>query len=381
MNSEKNNLTYNKKSKTITKSNNIYLCKYFKKMKRKLLQAAIFIVVFFISAKFASAQEKKYKVGCIAFYNLENFYDTINDPNTNDDEFTPDGPYKWNSKRYHEKLSHISQVISQIGNEYVKGGPVIMGFSEVETRSVLEDLIKQDSLKSSNYGIVHYDSPDRRGVDVALIYQKNHFIVTNSKPVALKIPGRTDFFTRDQLVVSGKLDGEPLYIIVNHWPSRRGGEKRSASLRNAAADLCKSIVDSIQKIDSTAKVIIMGDLNDDPTNKSVLKHLNAKGNAAEVNKKGLYNPMYNLFKKDGLGSLAYRDNWNLFDQIICTGTLLGDDKSTYKFFKAKVFNKNFLTQKEGAFAGYPFRTYVGTTYTGGYSDHFPVYIFLTKEVK
>ena len=350
-------------------------------MKRKLLQSLIIIVVFLISTKFVSAQEKKYKVGCVAFYNMENFYDTINDPKTNDDEFTPEGANKWNSKRYYQKLNHISSVISQIGNEYVKGGPIVMGLSEVETRAVLEDLVKQDSLKASNYGIVHYEGPDRRGVDVALIYQKDHFTVINSKAVPLNIASKPDFRTRDQLVVHGKFDGEPMYFIVNHWPSRYGGEKRSSSMRMAAADLTKSIVDSIQKIDSIAKIIIMGDLNDDPTNKSVLKHLDAKGQQTEVGRKGLYNPMYNIFKKEGLGSLAYRDNWNLFDQIIVTGTLLGDDKSTYKYFKAKIFNKNFLTQKEGAFAGYPFRTYVGTTYQGGFSDHFPVYIFLTKEVK
>jgi len=350
-------------------------------MKRKLLQATIILVVFFISAKFVSAQEKKFKVGCIAFYNLENFYDTINDPNTNDDEFTPDGLYKWNSKRYYQKLNHISQVISQIGNEYVKGGPVVMGFSEVETRAVLVDLVNQDSLKSSNYGIVHYDGPDRRGVDVAFIYQKDHFTVINSKPVHLYIASKPDFRTRDQLVVYGKFDGEPMYFVVNHWPSRYGGEKRSLPMRNAAADLTRSIVDSIQKIDSTAKIVVMGDLNDDPVNKSLIKHLGAKGDEKITGKKDLFNPMYNIFKKEGLGSLAYHDNWNLFDQIIVTGTLLGDDKSTYKFFKAKIFNKSFITQKEGAYAGYPFRTYVGTTYTGGYSDHFPVYIFLTKEVK
>lgn len=350
-------------------------------MRKNLLQATMFIVAFFVWVQFVSAQEKQYKVGCIAFYNLENLYDTINDPNTNDDEFTPEGTNKWNSARYNVKLNHIAQVVSQIGSEYVKGGPVVMGFSEIENKSVLEDLVKQDSLKNSNYGIVHYDGPDKRGVDVALIYRKDFFTVTNSESVTLTIPGRTDFFTRDQLVVAGKFDGEMLYIIVNHWPSRRGGEKKSAALRNAAADLTKSIVDSIQKIDSTAKIIIMGDLNDDPVNNSIVKHLKAKGDEKEVGKKDLYNPMYNLFKKEGVGSLAYRDNWNLFDQIIVTGTLLGEDRSTYKFFKAKIFNKNFLTQKEGAFSGYPFRTYVGTTYMGGYSDHFPAYIFLTEEVK
>ena len=348
-------------------------------MKRILLQATIFIVAFFIGTHFASAQEKQFKVGCIAFYNLENLYDTINDPNTNDDEFTPEGKNKWISKRYYEKLDHMAQVISQIGDEYVKGGPVILGVAEVETQGVLEDLVKQPALVKSNYGVVHYNSPDKRGVDVAMIYQKDHFTVTNSKTVTLTIPGRTDFFTRDQLVVAGKFDGESLYVIVNHWPSRRGGEKRSAALRNAAADLAKSIVDSIQKIDSTAKIVIMGDLNDDPTNNSLVVHLKTKSDEKETSTKDLFNTSYNLFKKDGIGSLAYRDNWNLFDQIIVSGALLGDDRSTYKFYKSKVFNRNFLVQKEGAFSGYPFRTYVGSTYQGGYSDHFPAYIFLAKE--
>jgi len=365
-------------------SNNIIFANILKIMNRKLLQTALLTVVFFIGAHLVSAQdkqEKKYKMGCVAFYNLENLYDTINDPNKNDDEFTPDGTYKWNGKRYYQKLSNMATVISQIGNEYVKGGPVVIGFSEVENRAVLEDLIKQDSLKASHYGIVHFDGPDQRGDDVALLYQKDKFTVTDSKSVRLTMPDYPDFITRDQLVVAGKFDGETMYFIVNHWPSRRGGEKRSASKRNAAADLCKSIVDSIQKIDAGAKIIIMGDLNDDPNNKSVSKHLGAKSDINEVGSIELFNPMYNMLKKEGLGSLAYRDNWNLFDQIIFTGTLLGKDMSTYTFFKAKVFNRNFLTQKEGAFSGYPFRTYVGSTWMGGYSDHFPVYIFLAKEIK
>ncbi|MFA4853391.1 MAG: endonuclease/exonuclease/phosphatase family protein [Bacteroidales bacterium] len=350
-------------------------------MRKILLQATILFVALFIGLQFASAQEKQYKVGCIAFYNLENLYDTINDPDKNDEEFLPTGKNNWNSRRYAEKLDHLSQVISQIGSEYAEGCPVLVGLSEVENINVVNDLINQAALKSSDYGIVHYDSPDLRGIDVALIYQKQHFTVTSSKPVKLTILAKPDWKTRDQLVVAGIFDGEPLYIIVNHWPSRSGGEKKSAPLRNAAADLCKSIVDSIQNIDSTAKIIIMGDLNDDPTNNSLVKHLKAKSKIDETREKDLFNTMYNMFKKEGIGSLAYKDNWNLFDQIIVSGTLLGKDKSTYKFFKAKIFNKNFLVQKEGAFAGYPFRTYAGGVYLGGYSDHFPAYIFLVKDSK
>lgn len=347
---------------------------------RKILYCLFFFfTAFFFCLQISRAQEKQYKTGCVAFYNLENLYDTINDPEKNDDEFTPEGTAKWVSKRYFEKLDHLAYVISQIGDEYVKGGPVVMGVSEVENKNVVEDLINRPALKASGYGIVHYDSPDLRGVDVAFIYQKQHFTVTGSKNVKLSLPSLPDWKTRDQLVVAGLFDGEQMYFIVNHWPSRRGGEKRSAALRIAAANLTKSIVDSIHRIDSVAKIIIMGDFNDDPVNKSIKNHLMAKGDKKDVAAEELFNPMFKMFKKYGLGSLAYRDNWNLFDQIIVSGALLGADKSTYKFLQAKVFNRNFLTQKEGNFSGYPFRTYVGGNYLGGYSDHFPVYIFLARE--
>ncbi len=340
---------------------------------------SIFSIILLVIFKPAYSQDKQYKIGCIGFYNLENLFDTINDPNINDEEFLPDGSNKWTGERYKTKLKNLSEVIAQVGGELVKGGPVIMGFSEVENIQVVQDLINTPALKPMGYGIVHFDSPDKRGVDVALIYQTQYFKVTNSTAVKLTIPGRDDFFSRDQLVVSGIFDGDPLHIIVNHWPSRSGGEKKSAPLRNTAAKLCRSIVDSIMKIDINAKIIIMGDLNDDPTNASLVKFLNAKGNIKKVGKGDLFNPSYNMFKKDGIGSLAYRDSWNLFDQIIVSSGLTGNDKSTYKFYKSFVFNKKFLCQTEGAFSGYPLRTYAGGVYMGGYSDHFPVYIFLIKE--
>jgi hypothetical protein len=341
----------------------------------------IITIILFVINKPVFSQEKQFKIGCIGFYNLENLFDTIDDPNTIDEEFLPNGINKWTGERYKTKIAHLSEVISQIGGEFVKGGPIIMGFAEVENRQVIEDLINTPALKPLDYGIVHFDSPDKRGVDVALIYQKQYFKVTNSMALKLTIPGVDDFFSRDQLVVSGIFDGEPLYVIVNHWPSRSGGEKKSAPLRNTAAKLCRSIVDSIMKIDINAKILIMGDLNDDPTDASLVKYLNAKGDIKKVAPGDLYNPMLKMFKIDGIGSLAYRDSWNLFDQIIVSSGLTGEDKSTYKFYKSFVFNKKFLTQTEGAYAGYPFRTYAGGVYSGGYSDHFPVYVFLVKEKK
>ena len=347
-------------------------------MNLKIKTLVMFFIATFLLFSLPVSAQKQAKVGCIGFYNFENFFDTIKQDNLNGEEFTPEGIYRWNTERYNIKMKNMSEVISQIGSELVKGGPIIMGFAEVENRSILEDLINQPSLKPMNYGIVHYDSPDKRGVDVGFIYQKQHFTVTKSYPVELTMPGDTSFFTRDQLVVSGLFDGEPIYIIVNHWPSRSGGEKKSEPKRARAAQLCRSVADSIMQRDPNAKILIMGDLNDDPTDKSLIKYLKAKKTIEECKLGDLYNPMYKLFK-DGVGSLAYRDSWNLFDQIIVSYPLIEKNKSSYRLYQAKVYNKNYLTTKDGAFTGYPWRTYVGTTFMGGYSDHFPVYVFLVKE--
>jgi hypothetical protein len=347
-------------------------------MNLKTRTSGIFLIIAFLLISPSLSAQKQAKIGCIGFYNLENLFDTIQQDNLNGGEFTPDGIYRWNTEKYHKKLKNMSEVISRIGDELVKGGPIILGVSEIENRSVLEDLVIQPALKSMNYGIVHFDSPDRRGVDVGLIYQKAHFKVTKSYPVEVEMPNDTSFRTRSQLVVNGIFDGEPIWIIVNHWPSRSGGEKKSEPKRARAALVCRSIVDSIMQKDPNAKIIIMGDLNDDPTDKSLTKYLNAKKTLEDVKSGDLYNPMYKLFK-DGVGSLAYRDSWNLFDQIIVSYPLIEKDKSSYRLHQAKVYNKSYLTTKEGQYTGYPMRTFSGTTFTGGYSDHFPSYIFLVKE--
>ena len=341
----------------------------------------IFLVVFsfMLYSSYSTAQEKQYKVATVAFYNLENLFDTLDTPDKDDYEYTPDGSRNWDTKKYMSKLQNMSTAISQIGADLTKTAPAVIGVSEIENRSVLEDLVKMPALKQYNFNIVHYESPDRRGIDVALLYQPAIFTVTNSQAVALKIKDKEDFFTRDQLVVSGILDGEKIYFIVNHWPSRYGGEKNSRPLRNAAADLCRSLADSIMNEDPNAKIIIMGDLNDDPNNESLLKHLNAKKDEKSTKKGDLFNTTYPLFQK-GIGTLAYRDSWNLFDQMVVSYPLLGDDKSTFKLYKTLVFNKDFLTQQEGSYKGYPLRTHAGGVYKNGYSDHFPVYLYLIKEI-
>ena len=346
-------------------------------MYRLFLRNVLAVFLMLVALGYSEAQEKKaYKVSCIGFYNLENLFDTL--PGPNDVEFTPDGPNKWNSERYYHKLNNMAEVIAQIGDEMFPGGPAVLGVSEIENRSVLDDLVNTPRLKQSNYQIVHYDSPDRRGVDVGLLYRPEFFKVTSHRSVRLNIPDNPEFRTRDQLVVSGLLDGETIHIIVNHWPSRSGGEKRSQPYRIAAAKLSRSIIDSIRATDADAKIILMGDLNDDPDSRSIIDYLGAKNNADGLRSGDLFNVMASLYR-EGIGTLAYQDSWNLFDNIIITQPLLSKDRTSWVFYKAKVFNKPFLRQTSGQYAGYPFRTYVGANYSGGYSDHFPVYIFLIKE--
>jgi hypothetical protein len=348
-------------------------------VKHYFLPFAIFLLIFLgCCPDHAISQGKKGNSITIAFYNLENLYDTIDDPLTDDTEFTPSGPGKWDSKRYYEKLSHLAKVISLIGEEGVIGGPAMIGLAEVENKQVIEDLINTPPLDKMGYRIVHYDSPDKRGIDVAFLYQPKFFRYKESKTFPLKIPGNDDFYTRDILQVSGTVKGQPLYILVNHWPSRSKGQKETAPLRDAAADLCLASVRNIQAMHPDAGIIIMGDLNDDPVDESVMNHLSVKTSSDHLTTSDLYDPMWKLFK-DGKGSLEYKGIWNLFDQIIISSALMNNNRHGYYFSKADVFKRDWLVETGGKYDGYPFRSYAGTNYLGGYSDHLPVYIYLDRK--
>lgn len=327
-----------------------------------------------------SQQKKNYRIRTIAFYNVENLFDTKNDSLTFDDDRTPDGKDHWTQNRYEQKLLHISKVLSEIGANVTKTSPDIIGLCEVENKQVVTDLLKQDLLQDKNYGIIHFDSPDERGIDVALLYKKAAFIPTSfaSRRLLIFDDDEQRNYTRDQLVVGGLLDNEQLYFTVNHWPSRSGGTARSKPNRIAAAKLNKRIIDSLQYLNPLAKIISMGDLNDDPIDDSLKKILKTKGEKKNVETNDLYNPMEKLYKK-GIGSLAYRDHWNLFDQIYFTENFINTKKKTYRFWKAGIFNAPYLSTQKGQYKGYPFRTYSGGSYTGGYSDHFPVYMYLIQE--
>ncbi len=266
------------------------------------MQKGIVIVLLFWFQMFFS-QPKSYRIHTVAFYNFENLFDTINDPDTHDDEWTPRGSQHWIAEKYHQKLQNLARVLAEIGKPENTNSPTLIGCSEIENRDVLEDLVQQPNIVMQDYGIIHFNSPDKRGIDVALLFQKKFFMPTSytniplyiyskGKPETVAVEDSDDdlsennyqnrIFTRDQLLVSGFLDGEEINIIVNHWPSRSGGEKKSSPYREAAGMLNRKIIDSLQKINPNAKVITLGDLNDGPFNNSIKKALGAKANQQEV---------------------------------------------------------------------------------------------------
>ncbi len=342
----------------------------------------ILFATLFMVTVFTSVHCQDYKIVTVGFYNLENLFDTEDDPFIRDEEFTPTGDKAWTDEKYQEKLTNMAYVISQIGIDVNPNGLSVLGVSEVENKRVLEDLVAQKSLEDNHFEIIHYDSPDRRGIDVAMLFNPKHFIVLEHDTIPLKIYNSdgTRRFTRNILWVKGILDSDTTHIMVNHWPSRSGGEARSAPNRIKGAYLCRQYIDSIFTHRPTQKVIVMGDLNDDPTSKSVRNTLRAKYRAKETGSKDMFNPMADYYRR-GLGSNAYRDSWSLFDQIIISGNWLNNKQDGYFYHKAYVFNKKFLVQPTGKYKGYPFRTFSGDRYQGGYSDHFPVYSHFLKRVE
>ena len=370
-------------------------------MKIKNIIAILFVLS---SMNEAKAQEKMYKVHTVAFYNFENLFDTIKGPN-NDAEWLPNGLQHWTSKKYKQKLVNLSKVIMQIGtNDRQKEAPTFLGCSEVENRGVLEDLIKTPNLVNLDYGIIHFDSPDKRGIDVGLLYQKKYFKPTSFINIPLiiyrgknsdknnkeketeedkedkdkiEVASNNRVYTRDILLVTGFLDGEEINLLVNHWPSRSGGEKKSSPFREAAGRLDRKIMDSIYKVNPEAKIICMGDLNDGTYNKSVKEGIGAKLKKSEVKQFGVYNP-FEQMAKDGNATLFYRDAGDIFDQIMVSETLIKTVFSSFRYWKAGIYNKPFMIQTTGQYKGYPLRHQANEV---GFSDHFPVYIYLIKEVK
>lgn len=326
--------------------------------------------------------KSQYLIRTIAFYNLENLFDTRNDSLTSDDARTPEGVDHWTDPRLTKKLLHLSQTLAEIGNAMGANPPDIIGVCEVENEALLQSLIQQPALRSVPYGVVHFDSPDPRGIDVGLLYRKDRFFPEESKSVRLLLYDEEGVrkYTRDQLIVTGYLDVDYIGILVNHWPSRGGGAIRSRGHRKAAALLQRHLIDSLMYRHPEIKIISMGDFNDNPEDAS-LSILKGKAwkKEASLNRE-LYNPLSKGYRR-GLGTLAYRDRWNLFDQILFSQGWTGKTGGGYRLWKIGIFQAHYLKTPSGRYKGYPFRTYAGGLYQGGYSDHFPVFAYLIRPVK
>ena len=341
---------------------------------KKLLFTGLFAAL--IVACFA---QKPYKV---VFYNFENLFDTIRNPEIYDEEFTPEGPKKWNTPKYTKKINNLSRVlfdIAAINKDY----PVVIGVSEIENRNVMEDVIATPKLAPANYRIVHYDSPEARGVDVAFLYRPEVFKLEGSYPVKTVVPSLPNFKTRDILTMWGTIENEPFFFMVAHWPSRLGGKDASEFKRIAVGEQMRRIADSVLKINPATKVVAMGDFNDDPTDPSMAEGLGARTRMKELEPGDFYNPFGDMLRA-GIGTLAYGDAWNLFDNIVVSGNMVsGDDgmqlrKAPGSKYYGNIFRRHYMVQREGQYKGYPLRTYVGNNFQGGYSDHFPVYIYFAK---
>lgn len=350
--------------------------------------------------------EKRYALYGVSFYNLENLFDTVHDYGKRDHEFLPDGAMKWGKMKYEAKLHNMAKVLSQLCTDKLPKGPAVIGMSEVENRRVLEDLLKQPALAGRGLEIVHYEGPDRRGVDGAFFYNPRLFELESSMLVPYyyldknnpeqellgfttdadgrvqartgALLGDTTYITRGFLVMSGRLAGEKMHFIVNHWPSRAAGSEA----RERAGHQVRLLKDALMREDPAAKIVIMGDMNDDPDNKSMTTSLGCLRKTKDVKADtDLYNPWYDMLYKVGQGTLFYNGKWNLFDQIVFTGNLLGDDRSTLKYYKNEVFLRDWLFQQEGRYKGHPLRTHAGGVWLNGYSDHLPTIIYLVKELK
>ena len=325
-------------------------------------------------------KDRDYYISAIGFWNVENLYDTLNDTWKNDEDFTPEGVNQWNGSRYWTKINQLATVIYEIATDITPDGLAIFGLCEIENKSVVRDLVNSDPIKKRNYQFIHMEGPDFRGIDPCLVYNPLYFKLKKAVAYPVRLVTDSTYRTRDILVVSGLFSGTPLSVLVNHWPSRRGGEMLSRPNRNAAAKMARHIADSITQTNPAAKIIIMGDLNDDPVNESVKKIIGTYPDLKQA-KEGLYfNPMEQLYLK-GIGTLAWQDSWNLFDQILLNQNWIPGNYESWQYYKARVFNKEYLKADYGNFKGYPFRTYSGGIYTGGYSDHFPSYIIIAREKK
>ena len=318
-----------------------------------------------------NAQELGGRVFSMGFYNVENLFDTIHDAGKNDYEFLPDGTYRWGTKKYLAKLCNIATVISEMGRDFASDGVLIVGLAEVENVCVLRDLVQQPMLVG-RWDFVHVESVDKRGIDCALLYKKGAFLPLNVKLVPFRLDGVNGGDKRGFLVVNGLLGDDEICVIVNHWPSRSS----KSSAREQAAGVVRGIMDSVAVSNPAAKIVVMGDFNDNPNDRSVAVVLNASDNIKNVVGGGLYNPWGAVYAGEGRGTLLYRKKWNLFDQILLSDGFLRSTTKGLRFYKAEIFERPYLYHDKGRYEGQLKRTHAGGVWYNGYSDHLPVVVYI-----
>ena len=317
----------------------------------------------------------------VAFYNCENFFDTIHNPAKDDEDFTPGGWYHYTQKIYEQKLHNIATVIASIGGD---DGLAITGLAEVENSRVLNDLVRQPEIAGKNYQYIWYDGPDERGINVALLYNPKYFQVLGSEPLHVDLSriavidsgGKTS--TRDVLHVYGILAGDTIHLFINHWPSRTGGDSATRSKRVIAANVDKDAIGKLIQQNPATKIIVMGDFNDNPTDSSIAGILGARADSSETEITGLYNPFFEIFK-DGAGTEVYGHSWNLFDQVMVSGALLHNSNHQLHYDSAGIYKPDFLVDHYKGREGEPYRSWLGNYWLNGYSDHFPVILYLGKD--
>lgn len=358
-------------------------------MKTTHILTAVLMLLACTTLQAQQQEGRRMRVYAVAFYNLENLFDTIHDvryemvdgqqqkvEDKNDYEYLPDGGNQWGTMKYRSKLHNMARVLSDLAQDRLPWGVSVVGVSEIENRRVLEDLLKEPELADRGWQIVHEEGPDRRGVDCAFFYNPRFFKYESHKLVQYVYPeGETEHKTRGFLVMSGWLGGERTHLIVNHLPSRGA----TSFYRELGGTQIRAIKDSLQRTEPESHIIIMGDMNDDPDDKSMAVSLGAKRKQTDCQPQDLWNPWWDVLRKQGVGTLKYNGKWNLFDQIIMTGTLLHKDPAHLRFLRQEVFNRDYLLQQEGQFKGYPRRTHAGGVWLNGFSDHLPTIIYVGKE--
>ncbi len=333
----------------------------------------ILVVALFVLAA-CNEKKTKYTDVTLAFYNVENLFDTIDDPGINDEEFLPEGKQNWNTPKYLRKLKNMSDVLLSIDT---LNPPAIIGLAEVENRVVLEELVAYSNLKNLGYGIIHKNSPDLRGIDVALIYRTELYQPEKNEWIKITFPHDSSYTTRDILYSKGKIFGdEIIHVFVNHWTSRYGGAEATEPNRKFLGALLKAKSDEILESDPDARIIILGDLNDNPTDASLTISLEAMPVSDVVEPNELYNISLAKFE-NGEGTLYYR-SWDLFDQIVVSGSLLKEEATVKLTSKdIQIHKPNWVLFEDNNGVKRPNRTASGSRYYGGYSDHLPVYVILT----